>query len=58
MRDYGFDFEKLQEDHPLYPCGACPWSTYCDTIDDDDDPPCEEQRRYNRARALRLSSEY
>lgn len=58
MRDYGFDFDKLKEENALYPCGACPWSTYCDTIDDDDDPPCEEQRRYNLARALRLSMEY
>lgn len=57
MRDYGFDFEKLREDHPLFPCEACPWSRYCETIDDDD-PPCEEQKQYNMIHALLAAADY
>lgn len=58
MRDYGFDFEKLQEDHPIYPCGACPYKSLCNSLDDDDPAPCQEQRAYNFARAVRLANEF
>lgn len=58
MRDYDFDFEKLREDHPIFPCDFCPWSRYCDTLDEDGPSPCVEQAIYNQARAARRSMEY
>lgn len=55
MRDYGFDFDSLPY---LSKCAACPFRGYCDELSDDDPTPCQEQEEYNRARAMRLSSEF
>lgn len=56
MRDYGFDFEKLQ-DH-FSPCDYCPYKSLCNSLPWDDPTPCEEQKQYNAARAVRLANEF
>ena len=56
MRDYGFNFEKLQ-DH-FFPCDYCPYKSLCNSLPWDDPTPCEEQKQYNAARAVRLANEF